>query len=86
MKKKKGKKTLQGHRKNKQSNMIFKDHIDRLSTDVRLNNNNDIVRGVIFFFRDFTFHISSFNTIRAKKKEKKNCEMIIYLSYDEVSD
>ena len=66
------------------SKMIFKDHIDRLSTDVRLNNNYyDMVRGVIFFSRDFTFQISSFNTIRATTK--KTCEMIIYLSYDEVS-
>ena len=42
--------------------MIFKDHIDRLSTDVRLNNNYDMVCGIIFS-RDFTFQISSFNTI-----------------------
>ena len=62
-----------------QSKMIFKDHIDRLSTDVRLNENYDIVCGIIFS-RDFTFQISSFNTIRAK-----TCEMI-HLSYDEVSD
>ena len=64
-----------------QSKMMFKDQIDRLSTDFQLNNNYDVVHGVIFFFRDFTFHISSFNTIRAKK----NCEMTIYLSYDEIS-
>ena len=62
-----------------QSKMIFKGHIDRLSTDVRLNNDYDMVCGIIFS-RDFAFQISSFNTIRAK-----TCE-IIYLSYDEVSD
>ena len=62
-----------------QSKMIFKDHIDRLSTDVRLNNNYDGFVGSLFS-RDFTFQISSFNTIRAK-----TCE-IIHLSYDEVSD
>ena len=62
-----------------QSNMIFKEHIDRLSTDVRLNNNHDMVCGIIFS-RDFAFQISSFNTIR-----EKTCE-IIHLSYDEVSD
>ena len=45
---------LQGLRKNMQSKMIFKDHIDRLSTDVRLNNNYDMVSGIIFS-RDFTF-------------------------------
>ena len=50
MKKKKEKKTLQGLRKNIQSKMIFKDHIDCLSTDVWLNNNNDMVRGVVSFF------------------------------------
>ena len=43
------KETLQGLRKNMQSKMIFKDHIDRLSTDVRLNNNYDMVCGIIFF-------------------------------------
>ena len=32
-----------------QSKMTFKDHIDRLSTDVRLNNNYDMVCGIIFF-------------------------------------
>ena len=32
-----------------QSKMIFKDHIDRLSTDVRLNNNYDMVCEIIFF-------------------------------------
>ena len=62
-----------------QSKMIFKDHIDRLSTDVRLNKNYDMVRGIIFS-RDFTFEISSFNTIRVK-----TCD-IMHLSYDEVSD
>ena len=62
-----------------QSKMIFKDHIDRLSTDVRLDNNYDMVCGIIFS-RDFTFQISSFNTIRAK-----TCE-IMHFSYDEVSD
>ena len=40
-----------------QSNMIFKDHIDRLSTDVRLNNNYDMVCGITFFPR---FYISDF--------------------------
>ena len=37
--------------------MIFKDHIDRPSTDVRLNNNYDKVCGIIFFPR---FYISDF--------------------------
>ena len=73
------KELLQGLRKNMQSKMIFKDHIARLSTDVRLNNNYDMVSGIIFS-RDFSFYISSFNTIRTKA-----CE-IIHLSYDEVSD
>ena len=32
-----------------QSKMIFKDHIDRVSTDrVQLNNNYDMVCGIIF--------------------------------------
>ena len=40
-----------------QSKMMFKDHIDRLSTDFQLNNNYDVVHGVIFFFEilHFTF-------------------------------
>ena len=76
----KKKKNLQRLQKNMQSKMTFKDHIDRLLTEVQLNNNCDMVRGVIFF-RDFTFQIFSFNTIQAK-----NYEMIIYLSFDEVSD
>ena len=76
----KKKKNLQRLQKNMQSKMIFKDHIDRLLTDVQLNNNCDMVCGVIFF-PDFTFQIFSFNTIQAK-----NSEMIIYLSFDEVSD
>ena len=50
------KETLQGLRKNMQSKMIFKDHIDRLSTDVQLNNNY-MVCGVIFSPR---FYISHF--------------------------
>ena len=45
---KKKNENLQGLRKNMQSKMIFKDHIDRLSTDVRLNNNYDMVCGLIF--------------------------------------
>ena len=48
MEKKKEKKTLQGLWKNMQSKMIFKDNIDCLSTDVWLNNNYDMVCGVIF--------------------------------------
>ena len=76
---KRKKETLQRLRKNMQLKMIFKDHIDRLLTGVRLNNNYDMVCGIIFS-RNFTFQISSFNTIRAK-----TCE-IIHLSYDEVSD
>jgi len=32
-----------------QSKMIFKDHFNRVSTEVRLNNNYDMVCGVIFF-------------------------------------
>ena len=48
---KRQKETLQGLRKNMQSKMIFKDHIDRLSTDVRPNNNYDMVCGIIFFQR-----------------------------------
>ena len=55
------KKTLQGLRKNIQSKIIFKDHIDHVSTDVQQNNNHGMVRGVIFS-RHFTFQISSFNT------------------------
>ena len=54
---KRKKETLEGLRKNTQSKMIFKDHIDRLSTDVRLNNNYDMVCGIIFFPR---FYISDF--------------------------
>ena len=48
---------LLGLRKNMQSKMIFKDHIDRLSTDVRVNNNYDMVCEIIFFPR---FYISDF--------------------------
>ena len=54
---KKKKETLQGLRKNMQSKMIFKDHIDRLSTDVRLNKKYDMVCGMIFFTR---FYILDF--------------------------
>ena len=57
MKKKKRNLTRTGLPKNMQSKMIFKDHIDRLSTDVRLNNNYDMVCGIIFFP---TFYISDF--------------------------
>ena len=55
---KRKKETLQGLRKNMQLKMnIFKDHIDRLSTGVRLNNNYDMVCGIIFFPK---FYISDF--------------------------
>ena len=54
---KRKKETLQGLRKNMQLKMIFKDHIDRLSTGVRLNNNYDMVGGIIFFPK---FYISDF--------------------------
>ena len=77
--KKKKKETLQGLRKNMQSKMIFKDNIDHLSTDFRLNNNSIWFVGS-FFSRDFTFQISSFKTKRAKTFE------IIHLPYDEVSE
>ena len=53
----KEKKTLQWLRKNMQSKMIFKDHIDCLSTDIRLNSNYDMVCGIIFSPR---FYISDF--------------------------
>ena len=54
----KKKETLQGLQKNMQSKMIFKDHIDPFSTDVRLNNYYcDVVCGIIFFPR---FCISDF--------------------------
>ena len=56
------KKNLQGLQKNMQSKMIFKDHIDHVSTDVRLGNNYAMAHGVIFF-QGFRFQISSFNTI-----------------------
>ena len=39
------KETLQGLRKNMQSKMIFKDNIDHLSTDVRLNNRDFKIPG-----------------------------------------
>ena len=54
---KRKKETLQGLRKNMQLKMIFKGHIDRLSTDVRLNNKYDMVCGIIFFPR---FYITDF--------------------------
>ena len=54
---KRKKETLQGLGKNMQSKMIFKDHIDRLSTDVRLNNNYNMVCGITFFPR---FYMSDF--------------------------
>ena len=59
-----------------QSKMIFKDHIDRLSTDVRLNNNYDMVCGIIFFPEILHFRFT---------KQQKPVG-IIHLSYDEVSD
>ena len=46
-----------------QAKMIFENHIDRLSTDVRLNNNYDMVCGIIFFPRfyksDFLIHYNT---------------------------
>ena len=55
-----------------QSKTIFKDHIDRLSTDVWLNSNYHMVCGVIFSPR---FYISDF--LIQYNTSKKNCEMII---------
>ena len=66
-----------------QSKMIFKDRIDRLSTEVRPNNNFNMVCGGIFFLPRFyisDFLIQYIITIRAK-----TCE-ITHLSYDEFSD
>ena len=54
---KRKKETLQGLRKNMQLKIMFKGHIDRLSTDVRLNNKYDMVCGIIFFPR---FYITDF--------------------------
>ena len=51
---KRKKETLQGLRKNMQSKMVFKDYIDRLSTDVRPNNNYDMVCGIIFLPRFYS--------------------------------
>ena len=64
------------------SKMIFRDHIDpdRLSTDVRLKNNYDMVCGVIFPPR---FYISDF---LIQYNTSKNLWDNIHLSYDEVSD
>ena len=64
-----------------QSKMIFKDRIDRLSTEVWLNNNLNMVCGVIFFPEILHFRFPhSIVTIRGK-----TCE-ITHLSYDEFSD
>ena len=60
-----------------QSKMIFKDHIDRLSIDVRLNNNYDMVCGIIFFPR---FYISD---LLIQYNTSKNLSRLIHLSYDE---
>ena len=49
-----------------QSKMIFKDHIDRVSTHVHYILIT-IWYARSFFSRDFTFQISSFNTIPAKR-------------------
>ena len=71
---KKKKETLQGLRKNMQSKMIFKDHIDRLSTDVRLNNNYDMVCGIIvlprFYISDILIQYNS------SKNQRDNSSLI----------
>jgi len=80
---KRKKETSQGLRKKMQSKMMFEDHIDRLSIYVRLNNNYDKVCGIIFS-RDFTFQISSFNTIRAKTGEI-TCSSLIWRGFRLIS-
>ena len=70
---KRKKETSQGLRKNMQLKMIFKDHIDCLSTGVRLNNNYDMVCGIIFFPK---FYISDFifETRTATGREHSVCQ------------